>query len=595
MDADRLKAMDVAMGNENADVVIKGGKVVSVHTSEILETDIAVSDKLIATIGDVEHTVGPHTEIIDASGCYLTPGLIEAHQHVGGTHLSMTEFAKVVIPHGTVAIVTDFYEMGSVAGKEGIRFCLEELTATGLEVIFGIPVVSHLQNDPFSNVKTVSLDDLKEMLTWPDCYGYNELVISALAQGDSTTIELTRLTREMGKIRVGHAAETPIKEIQAGLIAVGHTSEHEAISAQEAADKARLGMHILIREGAAATDLIRVVKAITEMGLDSRMFAFSTDEDSAHRMMQLGHLDRKIRMAVQEGVEPIRAVQMASLNAAEASGVADILGSLVPGKLASILFVDSLESFAVREVMLKGKIVARSGQMLDPLESPEYPAHLMNTVRVGVPITPESFHVLPSGDRTKATIRIIGVQAGALASKELFETLPVTDGQVPPQQARDILKIAVIDRHLGTGKIGVAFISGFGLKAGAIGSVFNPCVEDMVILGTNESDMAVVANKLIEIEGGFVVVKDGKVEAIMETPLFGILSVEPLEVMIEKSKRVDDAIQALGCPLQAPFHVLAFMAFPSHFGVLKMSNQGLANVNEGRIVDVVVDAQIRNL
>jgi adenine deaminase len=501
--------MDVAMGQEKADVVIKGAKLANVHTGEILGADMAISGECIAYVGDVEHTVGPDTKTIDASGRYLTPGLIETHHHVGGTHLSMTEFAKVVIPHGTVAIVTDFYEMGIVAGKEGVRFCLDELKASGLEVIFGIPIASHTQSNPFNNLGTVSVDDLKEMLAWPDCYGYNELDIFAVAEKDPTILELSHLTREMGKIMVGHGADTSMEQLQAGLIAIGHTSDHEVMSPEEAAEKARLGMHILIREGSAATDLIRVVKAISEMGLDPRMFSFSTDEDTAPRMIELGHLDRKIRMAVKEGVRPITAVQMATLNAAEASGVANKLGSLVPGKLASVLFVDDLEDFTVREVMLNGRLVARDGQMIVPVEPRAYPDHLMNTVRVDVPITAESFHVVPPYGGNEATVRVIGAQAGILFSKELFERLRVVDGQIPPQPERDVLKIAVIDRHQGTGRIAVAFINGFELKAGAFGSVYSPCVEDMVILGTNEADMAAVANKLIEIQGGFVVVKDG--------------------------------------------------------------------------------------
>jgi len=213
----------------------------------------------------------------------------------------------------------------------------------------------------------------------------------------------------------------------------------------------------------------------------------------------------------------------------------------------------------------------------------------MHTVRVGLPITAESFHIAPSKGGNEARVRVIGVQPGVLYSKELFEKLPVVGGQIPPLLEKDILKVAAIDRHKATHKMAVGFIKGFELKTGAFGSVFGPCVEDMVILGTNETDMAVVAKKLIDIQGGFVVVKDGEVKAVMETPLFGILSVDLLETMIRKSKQVDETVQSLGCPLQAPFHTLAFMAFPAHFGILKICNEGLANVNEGKIVDVVVD------
>jgi adenine deaminase len=590
MDAEMQRAMAVALGNAHADSVITGGRLVNVHTAEVNEADVAISGRYIAYVGDAQHCVGPETELVDAAGRYLVPGLIETHQHVGGTHLSMTEFGKMVIPHGTVAIVTDFYEPGSVAGKEGVRFCLDELKATGIEVIFGIPVVSHFQNNPFNNIDSVTVADLKEMLSWSDCYGFNELVVAQLADGEPTITEITEKTRELGKILVSHGAETPMRKLQAALIATGPTSDHEPISAEEAAEKARLGMHILIREGSAATDLVRVVKAITEMGLDPRMFAFSTDEESAHRMMHLGHVDRKIRMAVIEGVSAVTAVQMATLNAAQASGVADKLGSIVPGKWASILLIDDLDEFTISEVILNGRRVARDGEMVVDLEPPTYPHKFMNTVNVGVPIRPDSFHIAAPGGAHDAKVRVIGAQPGVLASKELIESMPVVNGQIPPQPDRDILKISVIDRHQATGRIAVAFINGFQLRSGAIGSVYNPCVEDMVILGTNERDMAMVANKLIENQGGFVVVENGQVKALMETPLFGVLSVDPVETMIAKSQAVDDAVAELGCPLQAPFHTLAFMAWPGHFGILKMSNAGLANVNNGQLVNVVVES-----
>jgi adenine deaminase len=335
---------------------------------------------------------------------------------------------------------------------------------------------------------------------------------------------------------------------------------------------------------------VKVIKAVTRLKLDTRQFAFSTDEDSAWRMVELGHLDKKVRMAIKEGVPPIRAIQMATINAAEASGVADKLGSIVPGKIASLLFVDDLRRFGVKRVMLRGQIVAENGAVTASLKPPRYPKKFVTTVRIGRRLVPKDFVLTAPAGAQEVKARVIGITPGALASKELFVTLPVVAGQVPPQVDNDILKIAVIDRHTGGRRLAVGYIKGFQLRSGAIGSVYNPCVEDMVILGTDEADMALAANTLADIQGGFVVVDKGKVVATMEAPLFGILSLDGLAVMIDKSRAVDQVIASLGCPIQAPFHTLAFMAFPGHFGVLKMCNRGLANVNEGRLVDVLVHA-----
>ncbi len=576
----------VARGEVPADVVVRGGQVVNVHTAELLAVDIAIADGTIAFVGDVTHTIGPSTEVIDATGFYLTPGLIETHQHVGGTHLSMTEFAKVIIPHGTTAIVTDFYEMGSVGGIDAIRFCLDELKATGIKVLFCIPMPSFYQNRPFTHLDTVGLDDMVAMLGWPDCYGVNEAMVTGLAARDEALLGLIDQARTLGKVVVAHGAETPHRDLQAALTYVGHTSDHEATTAEEAVAEARLGMHVLIREGSAATDLVAVVKAITDHSLDPRMFAFSTDEDDARRMVRLGHLDEKIRMAVKEGVPPITAVQMATLNAAEASGVAGWLGSLVPGKAADIVFARGLAPFNVGRVMLNGRIVAEDGRMTADLAQPEYPARFLETVRLKSSPDRTTFSVAVD-DGATAQVRLIVAREGALASEERFVTLPVVEGQVPPAPEDDILKIAVLDRHTATGKVGIGFIQGFGLREGALGSCYNPCVEDMVILGTNEGDMAVAARALVEMQGGFVAVRGGEVIASIALPLFGMLATDLLENVLAKMEHLDATVRAMGCPLQAPFHTLAFMAWPGHFGTLKMSREGVANVWEGVIVPPV--------
>ncbi|NPV30597.1 MAG: adenine deaminase [Firmicutes bacterium] len=584
----RSELIDVTLGQEAADLVIKGGKLVNVHTEEIYEADVAIKGSRIAAVGDVGKSIGPETKIIDATGKYITPGLIETHQHVAGSHLSMREFARAALSHGTTSIATDFYEIGSVAGVKGIRACLDQLKATPLKVFFVIPMPAFLQNGEFGHTGALTFDDMKQMLEWPECFGLNEAFAPEVLQQIPEILELINLTRKKGKVIVGHASEIKGRELQAWLAFVGTTNDHECVSAEEALEKSRLGIRILLREGSAASDVQRVIRAITEYKADPRMFAFCTDEEDPERLVKIGHIDHKIRLAVRAGVNPITAIQMATINAAECYQISHELGSIVPGKIADVLLVDDIANFTIDSVIANGEIVVENRRFVCNIKCPDNQPFMYQTVRLPRRVSPDDFKIAAPAEDGQFTVRVIGATEGDLITSERRAVLKAVNGYLEADVAQDVLKIAVFDRHSNVVEVGKGFIQGFMLQDGAIASTFNPHKEDLVVVGTNDADMAVAVNRVVELGGGFVAVRGGAVIGEVPLPLFGLLSDKNLEEVLDEFEKLRGAVKSLGCQFRGPFTMLGFMCLPVIIGTLKICSKGLVDVWSKQIVDLVV-------
>lgn len=571
-----------------ADIIVKGGKLVNVHVGEIHSADVAVKGDRILAVGDVDALVGPNTKIIDASGKYLTPGLIDCHIHVYGSHLSITEFSRTVVPRGTTAVATDFYEFGIVTGLRGVRHSLQEASRTPLKILFVAPVVSYMQNRPFGANEKMTPNDLEEIIRWPETIGINEPPPAPIFNRDPAFITLVKSANKAGKIICGHACDLHGIKLNAYL-AMGARSDHECIAADEALEKARLGMRILIREGSAARDLAKVVKVVTEHRIDTRFFAFCTDEKDPIDLLEDGHIDHNIRMAIQHGVDPITAVQMASLNAAEYFGVDDKMGSISPGKIADLVIVADLPSFKVSAVMVNGAVVAEDGRLLGQLEKIAYPEFLKNTLNVKGPLKPSDFEILGPVGKSEAKVRIIGVHDGTLISERAEATLTVKDGKLECDVDSDILKIALVERYNASGRIGKAFIKGTGLKRGAVASTFNPVSENLLVVGSNDSDMASAANGLVKVGGGFLLVEAGKTIEKLELPLAGLASDRPAEEVRDGLVRMHRVMQERGCSLKAPFLTLGFMVMPYGIPSYKISEYGLVDVDKLKLEEVIVN------
>lgn len=579
--------LDAAEGRP-ADLVIKGGNLVNVHVGEIHKADIAIKQDRILAAGNVDDLIGPNTKTIDASEKYLTPGLIDCHIHVYGSHLSITEFARTVVPRGTTAVATDFYEFGIVTGLQGVKYSLQEASRTPLKILFVAPVVSYMQNRPFGTNEKMTPADLEEMLNWKETIGINEPPPAPVFQRDPVFVKLIDLTNKADKIVVGHACDLHGIRLNTYL-GMGARSDHECAAPDEALEKARLGMRILVREGSAAKDLEKVVKAITEHRIDPRFFAFCCDEKDPIDLLENGHIDHNIRKAIQQGVNPITAVQMASLNAAEYFRIEDQMGSISPGKTADILIVGDLPSFKVSTVIVSGQVVAENGQLLLPALKTEYPAFLKNTVNVKGPLKPSDFEISAPPGKNRTTVRVIGANDGTLISERTEATLPVKGRVIECDPDNDVLKIVIVERYRASGRIGKAFIKGIGLSRGAVASTFNPVGENLLVVGSSDSDMAVAANSLVDIGGGFLLAENGRTVEKLELPLAGLASDKPAQDVKDGLLRMHRALAERGCKLKAPFLTLGFMAMPYGIPSYKISEYGLVDVDKLKLVEVVIE------
>jgi adenine deaminase len=584
---DRETLIDVALGKIQPDLIIKNGKLVNVHTSEIYATDVFIKGKRIAAVGEFNQYPDEKTHVIDARGRYLVPGLIDTHMHIGASHLTITQLARSLVAHGTTAIVSDFYEIYGVSGIRGVKFLLEEASKTPLKILYVVPALLL----GFEKLGTfgvdINVEEMKEMLKWSETIGLNEPPPSKVLGRVKEVLDLIRLLREERKVFSGHACETFGRELNA-YVAYGGYSDHECTTPDEALMKARLGMRILIREGSASPDLERVVKVLSEHKTNSRHFMFCTDEITPVDLARYGHIDYKIRKTISQGVDPITAIQMATINAAEYFKVENEMGSIVPGKIADILLVDDLQSFKVFAVVADGKLVAKEGRFLAEAKIVTYPGFLKKGVQLKRPIQPEDFKIKTQPDKKEVTVRVIGVEDGTLLKKALTAKLRIENCCVLPDVERDILQISAIERNRASGKMAHAFVSGFNIKEGAIASSYSLVYQNLVVLGANYNDMCVAVNRLADIKGGVTVVRNGKVTAEVQLPIAGFLSDKPLEEVAEKFENVHKAIRELGCNFKAPILTLAFVTVNSipAYGITDM---GLTDVDKQEIVSPIME------
>ena len=358
-----------------------------------------------------------------------------------------------------------------------------------------MPILGH---GALGNTNKINSDDVLDMLGWPECIGLAEWNIFVASIPVPGVRRLTEAAWGRKMVLGGHFGGVPAPLANASA-ALGIYSEHEAMSAEEALDRLRLGVNIQAREGSAGRDLRQVVKAITERKADSRHFSFSTDEQEADSLVLDGHVDHKIRTAICCGIDPLTAIQMATINAAEYFRISDDMGSIGPGKIADLVLVDDLAQFTVTQVIANGKVVARDGRYVGQLMAPAYPDYFFNTVKIARMTVPEDFAVqAPTSAGGRVKVRVIGVNEGSLITEDRLLDLPVSEGKVEQDAAQDVMKIAVLDRHEASGRIGKAFVQGFRIKAGAIGSSFNPGQMNLMVAGTNDRDMSLVANRIAE-------------------------------------------------------------------------------------------------
>jgi adenine deaminase len=587
----RRELIDVALGRSPADTVIAGGTLVDVTTGELRAAEIAIKGDRIAAVADsVEYARGPSTETIRADGRWLAPGLIDGHLHQYHSYLGIDQFAEALLRHGVTATADGFYGPGIVAGSEAVRFFKEAFERTPVRLIFLVPVIAWLQNRELGLTPApgITMRDMNEMLDWPGCIGLEEPPYLPVVDQEEDLLDLFDATLDRRKVVTGHAAGIAERELQA-YAAVGVSTDHESTDPFDALAKARAGMRLLMRQGSGCGDVPEVVRAHTELGADQRAFGFCADVASAEKLMTEGTIDHAVRVAIAGGVSPVAALQMATLNTAKAFRLQHELGCLAPGRYADVLVIEDLRELAIESVMVGGRTVARDGELVVELPSTSYPESFLDTVRIDRPAVAEDLALpAPAGaDRVEA--RVIGVTDGSLVSEERTASLPVVDGRVAADPGQDVLHLAMIDRlGKGTG-IGLGFVQGFGLRRGAFASTANSVCENLVVVGTDPRDMAIAANRLVELGGGKAVVADGVVLASVSMPVLGLHADQPLAEVMERFEAAVAAIRDLGCDLANPFSQLEFCFACGEIGDIKLSEEGLIRVGSREVVDAIVD------
>lgn len=592
---ERDELVSVALGEAPAGLVIRGGSLVNVYTGEVYRADVAIKGDRIAAVGDVERCIGEGTQVVDAAGRYLVPGFIETHFHVGATSLGSTELARLLVPFGTAAIVTDFTEATKLAGVQAARFFLDEANRTPLKVYMS-PFFTVLL--PSATRRSVTIEEFDDMLGWPETLELREWNVQSSRHRNELVREAGRRALERGLIMAGHLRGQLGPALQASA-AAGAASDHEAYTVEEAVQRMRAGLAVQIRFGSAHwTETADLLRAVTERRLDSRLMMFSTDEQELVDVRDLGFMDHRVRMAIELGVPPMDAVRMASLNPARFLGVTGDLGGIAPGRKAFVNLVSDLRTFVVERVVYGEAVVAEGGRYVSPLERPEYPQSFYGSVRLKAPLTADDLAVPAPAGAASVKARVVGFDPEVTGTKELHLDLPVSDGKVVADPEGDIVKLASVERFAGSGKRGVGFIKGLGMRQGALGFTYHPGPCELALVGADDADMALVANRIAEIGGGLVVAAGGKVLAEVPMPLLGLVSDRPLEEVEEGLRAAKRAIaEVLGITFKSNVYRLAVLFISGVAPELRMTVDGLLRVTlsgaklEETIVPVLLDAE----
>ena len=560
------RRLAVARGDEPADLVVKGGKVLSVFTREWLDVDVAVVDGHVAGLGEYEGE-----ETIDASGRFVVPGFVDAHVHLESSKLLPDEFARLIVPLGTTTVVSDPHELANVLGTDGVHW-FADLCGGDLPLDVWFMASSSVPASRFESPRRgISAGDLEGLLRRRRVLGVAEMMnFPGVIAGDPA--ELAKLGLEGATHVDGHAPGVRGNSLQA-YAAAGIRSDHEARELEEGRERLRAGMFLLIREGSAARNLDALVPLLAEYG-PSRI-AFCTDAREPEHIADDGHLNGIVRRATALGVRAEDALVAASHSGASWHGLRNI-GAVAPGYQADLLLLPDLERF-------EPELVLKRGRPFVPAGRPEVPDWVRNTVRLGE-IHAEAL-AIPAREGARA--RILGVIPGQIVTDALVEVPPVANGLVVADPARDLAKLAVFERHLGTGRVGVGLVRGFGLERGALASTIGHDAHNVVVVGMSDEDMQVAVERLAEQGGGIVAVDHGLVRAELPLPIAGLISDQPLESVIAASRACHEAAHDLGCRLDSPFQTMAFLVL-SVIPHLKLTDRGLVDVDAFELVDLWV-------
>ncbi|HAL17984.1 MAG TPA: adenine deaminase [Anaerolineaceae bacterium] len=585
------KLVDCAMGRLPADLVIRKGQWVSVQSGEIVpETDIAILNDRIAYVGpDASHTIGAQTKIIEAKGRFLVPGLMDGHMHVESGMLTVTEFVRAVVPHGTTAMFVDPHEIANIFGLKGVRLMVDEAADQPVHVFVQAP--SCVPSAPGFETPGASISpaDVAEMMEWPGIVGLGEMMnFPGVFNGQESVHAEMAATRNAGKVIGGHYASPDMGLPFYGYAAGGAEDDHEGTTVNDAIQRARQGMKVMMRYGSAWHDVAAQVKAVTEKGLDSRRFLLCTDDSHSATLVKEGHMDRVLRHAIAQGLDPLTAIQMATINTAEHFGVSRDMGLIAPGRFADIVLAQDLKDFAAELVIARGQVVAEEGALRIEHPARTYPDWVLNSVHLPRPKSAADFGLKAENIQSGTAIaHVIGVIENQAPNRHLHLPVKVADGLVKIDLENDIIKIALVERHVSSGRVQVGLVHGFNLAPHcAIATTVAHDSHHLIVIGTDDAMMAQAVNELAACGGGQVVVKEGQVIGKVRLPIAGLMSDQPARIVAEEAATVLRGFVACGCNLNNPNMQLSLMALVV-IPELRISDLGVVDVRQFKFVSVI--------
>lgn len=566
--------IDAANQKRKVDLVIRNATIVNVFTKTLTTGDVAVSDGTIVGIGNYKGI-----QEIDATGKYISPGLIDAHVHIESSMVTPQQFSKVVLPHGVTTVITDPHEIANVSGTTGLEFMIEDAESTLLDIKFMLP--SCVPSTSFENAGAkLSAKDLEPFLQHKNVLGLAEVMdFPAVMRADETMLDKLMLSQQID----GHAAGLTELDINVYGTA-GILTDHECVTKEEMMIRLERGMYVMLREGSVAKNLETLLEGVTEQ--NAHRCLFCTDDKHLDDLIEEGSIDFNVRTAIKQGISPITAISMASLNAAQCFGLRQ-KGAIAPGYDADFLLLDSLEDFIISSVYKSGQLVAENGKYVGCIQGKSDSLAVQDTVRIAK-LTPTSFQI-PMGNSRKA--HVIGINPNNLITEHLILEVPQADGAFVSNTEKDLLKMAVIERHRATGNIGLGIVQGLGLKNGAIATTVAHDSHNIIAVGTTDNDIKTAVEAVQQINGGLVVVQNGKVLTTLSLAIAGLMSEESFEDVYRQLKKVDESLLRIGAPTHFnAFLTLSFLSLPV-IPHLKLTDCGLFDVSSFQHIKIVVDKE----
>ncbi len=580
--AERKDLIRAALGKVPLDLRIDQVQVVNVYSGTIESGAIGIKDGRIVT----PYAQGYDSEqVIDGQGMFALPGFIDTHVHLDSTLVVPEFLSQLLLPRGTTVMLSDPMEIANVAGLPGFKALFHSIDKLDyhifLEVSSRVPTAPGLE----TTGGELDLDDVSEILTWPQAVSLGELDPSKVLEMRDEYLLKVEAALRLGKICNGHAVGRVGKELVAYACG-GLADDHECVDYEEAVSRLQLGMSVLVREGSTERNLDPIMKGVVKNGTYSHHMMFCTDDKHPDEILEEGHIDFMVNRAIELGLTPMQAIQMATINAAKHFRIEHLIGSLSPGRWADILLVDDLQHISPNKVFFKGRMVVDDGKYIGTLPKPEYPEWLYKTVTLKKGSEGADYRLEASGDQ--AEVWVIDLFPDQIINTRTQSKLDVIDGAVVSDPEQDILKLAVVERHGKNGNIGVSFVKGFGLKNGALASSIAHDHHNIIVAGTNDEDMALCAKIIEEMQGGFVLVSDGKVLGKLALPIAGLLTEEPVEDVIAGLEEINQAYHNLGGSLPAPFMTISFIGLPT-VPDLGLTDMGLIDVFSHRLISSFVE------